>query len=273
LQIGELLAALGQDVLSGLVHPRGLDVEFLRVVVPEARADIGSGDLVVLPPDLHGRAGTESRVEWIRTAAELGAAAVAVRLREDAGAADLIRAGKAAGIAVLGIGPSVGWHRALAQISSALEAFGHADAGSGDEFLRDLFTLADTASMALGGAVAIMNGYSQIVAYSSQPGQPIDQVRMDGILGRRVPTGFVRSHGEVRTWQAGEVRRMDSPGTLPRLVAPVRAGDTFLGSVWVILSSEEITPSMEAVLSAAAKTAAVHLLRYASTASSAWRVN
>jgi hypothetical protein len=97
---------------------------------------------------------------------------------------------------------------------------------------------------------------------------------MDGILGRRVPAGFVRSHGEVRTWQAGEVRRMDAPGTLPRLVASVRAGDMFLGSVWVILPSEEITPSMEAVLSAAAKTAAVHLLRYASTASSsAWRVN
>lgn len=199
---------------------------------------------------------------------------MAVKCAQTADTGDLFLAGAAAGIAVLAIDPAVGWHRALAQITAALESFGHGDAESGDEFLRDLFTLADATSMALHGAVAIMNGYSQIVAYSSQPDQPIDQVRMDGILGRRVPAGFVRSHGEVRTWASGEVRRMDSPGTMPRLVASVRAGDVFLGSMWVILGSEEITPSMEAVLSAAAKTAAVHLLRYASTASSsAWRVN
>ncbi|NKX54360.1 PucR family transcriptional regulator [Arthrobacter mobilis] len=274
MQLGELLAALGDSVLTGVVHPRGVDVEVFRVVVPEAGPDVGPGDVVVLPPSLHGGSETPSQVQWIRTAADRGAAAVAVKLREAADAGELVRAGEATGVAVLEINPGVAWHRALAQMSAVLESFGPADAESGDEFLRDLFTLADATSMALGGAVAIMNAYSQILAYSSQPGQPIDKVRMDGILGRRVPAGFVRSHGEVRTWKAGEVRRMDSPGTLPRLVAPVRAGDTFLGSVWVILPSEEITPSMEAVLAAAAKTAAVHLLRYASTtSSSAWRVN
>src|SRR4051794_26140924 len=46
LQIGELLAGLGDEVLSSLVHPRGLAGEFLRVVVPEPGLDVGPGDLV-----------------------------------------------------------------------------------------------------------------------------------------------------------------------------------------------------------------------------------
>lgn len=50
LRIGELLAGLGGTVLSGNEDSRGLDVELLRVVVPEAGEDMGPGDLVVLPP-------------------------------------------------------------------------------------------------------------------------------------------------------------------------------------------------------------------------------
>ena len=268
MNIGQLVEGLGPAVLALLVDPQGPEVELGRVVVPESEADVGAGDLVVLPPALDG--GTAGWDRWIRIAADAGAAAVVGKVQEADDAAVLARTGQAAGIAVIAIDAAVGWHRALAQLSATLES--GEETGAGADVLRELFTLADTTSMALGGAVAIMNGYSQIVAYSSQRGQPIDRVRMDGILGRRVPADFVRSHGEVRTWKAGEVRRMESPGTLPRLAATVRAGNSFLGSVWVILPTDEITPSMEAVVSAAAKMAAVHLLRYASTpSSSAWR--
>jgi hypothetical protein len=276
LRIGHLLAGLGQDVLAGLVCPQGLDVEFHRVVVVEIGAEIEPGDLVVLPPDVNesqAAGGIGNQLRWIKSAARLGGAAVVIKPSGAAHAEDLIAAGQEFGIAVLGIGRSVHWYRALAQISTSLGAFGLAASDSADGFLQDLFALAETTSMAAGGAVAIMDAYGQIVAYSSQPDQPIDSVRTDGILGRKVPPGFLRSHVEARHWKLGEVRRMESPGTLPRLAAPVRAGDIFLGSIWVIIPSAATLPDLEAILSAGARTAAVHLLRYASTASSsAWRV-
>lgn len=53
MRIGHLLAGLGQDVLSGLICPQGLDVEFHRVVVAEIEIEIEPGDLVVLPPDVN----------------------------------------------------------------------------------------------------------------------------------------------------------------------------------------------------------------------------
>lgn len=270
------MAGLGRDVLSGLICPDGLDIEFQRVVVAENGMEIQPGDLIVLPPDVReSQAASDvgTQLRWIRSAASLGGAAVVLKLSDGDDPGEVVAAGREFGIAILGIDPSVSWYRALAQILGSMEAYGLAAAESADGFLQDLFALAETTSMAAGGAIAIMDAYGQIVAYSSQPLQPIDSVRTDGILGRKVPPEFLRSHTEARHWTMGEVRRMESPGTLPRLAAPVRAGDTFLGSVWVIIPPDATLTDLEAVLAAAAKTAAVHLLRYASTAaSSAWRV-
>lgn len=276
MQIGQLLAGLGRDVLSGLITPDGLDIEFHRVVVAEDGMEIHPGDLIILPPDVRESPAASDLgipIRWMRAAASRGGAAVVLKLSDGDNAVEVVAAGREFGIAVLGIDPSVSWYQALTQISASIEAYGLAAAESADGFLQDLFALAETTSIAAGGAIAIMDAYGQIVAYSSQPHQPIDSVRTDGILGRKVPPEFLRSHTEARHWRMGEVRRMESPGTLPRLAAPVRAGDAFLGSVWVIIPSDATLTDLEAVLSAAAKTAAVHLLRYASTAaSSAWRV-
>ncbi|WP_424805951.1 hypothetical protein [Rhodococcus sp. 27YEA15] len=65
----------------------------------------------------------------------------------------------------------------------------------------DLSALADATAAATGGAVAFMHPQGHVVAYSSLPGQAIDDVRRDGILGKRVPDKFLvhRHYPEYRT--------------------------------------------------------------------------
>jgi len=268
MRIRELIDTLGDLLEATVASAAALDREPLRIVVPEDPSDVLDGDLAVLPP-LPGDAASP-RIDEIRALAAQGAAAVVVKGTPSV-ARSLTSVEIGDDVAVLVLSRDAAWQAAFQRISTAFDGGG---AGAGDDFVGDLFALAEATSMALRGAVAIMNDYMQIVAYSSQPGQPTDQTRRDGILGRRVPAAMVSSHIAVRTWPAGTVRRDKTPGNLPRLVAPVRVGDKYLGSIWVILPSDEITDDMRSALAASARVAAVHLMRYSSTRSSgAWRVN
>lgn len=261
----EFASALGESVLSTHGTSRALEREVLRVLVPEEASDVAPGDVVMPPP------GTALSAADVDAFARQGAVALALK---GSGSDAVLDAAESAEITVLHINPAVGWHHALTQLTWALDSSVGWGDGTGDDFTKDLFSLAETTSMALHGAVAIMNDYAQIVAYSSQPDQRVDQVRADGILGRRVPNDFAKAHGAVRTWAAGDVRVVEAPGTFPRLVTPVRVGEKFLGSIWLILPTDEVTPSMRTAIAAAANLAAVHLMRYSSTqSSSAWRVN
>ncbi|WP_460774224.1 PucR family transcriptional regulator [Microbacterium sp. GXF7504] len=250
----ELVDALG-DLVQDVVGEVDAERRAERLSVPEHPHDLAAGDLVLLLPT------TPDPAAMPAAAAERGAVAVAAK-------AGSVSTPTATPIPVLVLDPGVTWHAALQRITLVLES------GPGDEDpVSDLFDLAEATALAVGGATAVMDDYTRIIAYSSRPEDPIDDIRRDGILGRRVPASMVAAHSEVRTWPAGEVRRVESPGTLARLVAPVRVGDKFLGSVWVVREAAA-GPEHRAALAAAARIAALHLMRASSTrAGGAWRVN
>ena len=105
---------------------------------------------------------------------------------------------------------------------------------------NDLSALADATATATGGAVSIMDPYGYVIAYSSVFGQPIDDVRRDGILGKRVPEKFLVHH-RVPTFRAERtVRKVDVPGTLPRLAIAVGRGKDHLGSIWSIAPEQPV---------------------------------
>ncbi|MGA9873690.1 MAG: helix-turn-helix domain-containing protein [Rhodococcus sp. (in: high G+C Gram-positive bacteria)] len=127
----------------------------------------------------------------------------------------------------------------------------------------DLSTLADAAAAATGGAVSIMDSYGYVIAYSSVPGQPIDEVRRDGILGKRVPEKYLVHHRDATFRSERTVRVVDVAGTLPRLAIAVGSGKDHLGSIWSIVPdglSGSVDSEAAAALTRAAESAAPLML-------------
>jgi hypothetical protein len=168
----------------------------------------------------------------------------------------VVAAAKRSGAAVLLVDPSVPWGQ-LANVAQTLVLGGQ---GSGD-----LFAVADAIAAVVGGPVTIEDQQSRVLAYSYRQ-QDVDPVRVQTILGRRVPE---------EAWQALDaygvfthLARSDEPLFVPkltdrlggRLVAAVRAGRELLGSVWVEVD-DPVDAVREAALVDGARTAALHLLR------------
>ncbi|WP_033437090.1 PucR family transcriptional regulator [Saccharothrix sp. NRRL B-16314] len=168
----------------------------------------------------------------------------------------VVAAAKRSGAAVLLVDPSVPWGQ-LANVAQTLVLGGQ---GSGD-----LFAVADAIAAVVGGPVTIEDQQSRVLAYSYRQ-QDVDPVRVQTILGRRVPE---------EAWQALDaygvfthLARSDEPLFVPkltdrlggRLVAAVRAGRELLGSVWVEVD-RNVDSGRAAALVDGARTAALHLLR------------
>lgn len=114
---------------------------------------------------------------------------------------------------------------------------------------HDAFHLADALATAVGGAVAIEDARRRVVAFSTVPGQRIDEVRRQGILGRQVP-----KHVEREAWY-GRLRRASGASefvggteSTARMAIAVRAGAEPLGSIWVVGSRETLNPGAEQLL-------------------------
>ncbi|MGX5181368.1 PucR family transcriptional regulator [Streptomyces avermitilis] len=90
-----------------------------------------------------------------------------------------------AGVALLSVDEDAAWHHVHLLLASAIGAR-PSPAGSGAA-LGDLFALADAVAAAVGGATAIEDPRQRILAYSTVPGQPVDEDRRQGILGLQVP--------------------------------------------------------------------------------------
>ena len=168
----------------------------------------------------------------------------------------VVAAARKSGAAVLLVEPSVPWGQ-LANVTQTLV--------NGGTRTGDLFGLADVIAGVVGGPVTIEDQQSRVLAYSYRQ-QDVDPVRVQTILGRRVPEEARRALDEygVFTHLASSDEPIFVPKLTPqlgnRLVAAVRAGRELLGSVWV-----EVTGPVDAARSAAlvdgARTAALHLLR------------
>jgi hypothetical protein len=105
-----------------------------------------------------------------------------------------------------------------------------------------------------------MDVHQVVVAYSTLPGQPIDDTRRRGILSRRVPADAVAAHLVSELWRDDAVTRQHRSGDLPRMAVAIRAGQEVLGSLWVAFAPDTPAGEHEAALREAAGVAALRML-------------
>ncbi|MEU8617672.1 helix-turn-helix domain-containing protein [Streptomyces sp. NPDC048623] len=138
----------------------------------------------------------------------------------------------------------------------------------GDGTGEELFALADAIAAVIGGSTAIEDLDTRVLAYSTRPGQHIDELRRQGILGRRVPDQpQEQAQGQLRQYR----KVLAAPGVvslpplaeseLPRAAVAVRAGDLPLGTIWAIVEQLPLGEAGEQALLDGARTAALHMLR------------
>lgn len=270
--LASLLGALSDAVLDLEVAPLGVEVPIGDVVIVDRAVDgdVHAGDLVLgvgLAPDDAATLATIDRLT--------AAGAVGLVLRSSEPLPTVVRRhAERVGLTLLRTGPHVGWGRIYTLVRTALAAHvvdAHAmpgDAGAdGTPPLGDLFALANAIAAAVGGATTIEDRHLQVLAHSNL-GHPVDQIRLDSIVGRRVPDEVRADTHELyrRVWRATgtyRVRAHEPSGSRPRLGVAVRAGAEVLGTIWVIEGDEPFTPADHHALEESARVAALHLLRHA----------
>jgi DNA-binding PucR family transcriptional regulator len=266
--LGSILANLGQEILTVVAAPRGLDVD---VGIPILFDELDAG--TVQPGDVVLGVGVAARprdaVGLIEEAGACGAAAVVLKLANDPGP-ELIDASTRTGVAVLSAPPAVAWGHLYTLLRVAGGATMPAGALVDGVPMGDLFALANAIAAMVGGAVTIEDPQSYVLAYSSAD-LPIDEARREVILGRRVPERFLR-----RLRDAGVFQRLQTTDevvsyvdqeedVLPRFAVGIRAGGELLGSIWVAEATEALGPDAKAALQEAARMSALHLIRHRSS--------
>lgn len=131
---------------------------------------------------------------------------------------------------------------------------------SGSQVVNDAFHLADTLAISLGGAVTIEDVDRRVIAFSAVPGHWIDDVRRQGILGRKVPEHLERDEWYARLWRAtGVVEFHAGVESTARVAIAVRVAGQPVGSVWVVGSRDALSPETESILETATTVVAASL--------------
>jgi len=260
-----VLSAVGPPVLQALCLPHGPDT----AAGGPALLDVAEGPTAPAESLLLAvgcRPADPVTASAIRQAAAAGLAAVVVKSYGD----DLtpaVSVAESAGVALLLADDAVPW----AHLHLLLSATVSGDRGAGHEPLSaivtgDLFALANAVAAMVGGAIAIEDPHQHVLAYSNVPGQPIDDPRQAGILGRRVPEEFRQADLYEQVRRSQSVERIALPGVRPRLAVAIRAGDEPIGSIWAIEGDGGFPPDAERALADAARLASLHILRLRATA-------
>ncbi|GAA2898651.1 helix-turn-helix domain-containing protein [Streptosporangium fragile] len=263
--LGVLLDSLGTEAVTALCLPSGRQAMVGAPVIygsdePMTALD-GALLLVTVNPES----------SLLERAAEAGATAVVVRAGLG-NATALTEAAEGTGVALLAAAPGLSWGQLYALVDALLALVAPAADLGGDAQAGDLFALANQVAARVGGAVAIEDLAMRVLAYSTIGGQRIDELRREGILGRRVPehptnaeeyAAVLRSDRAVWSFEPREY--------LPRLAIAVRARGEALGTIWAIQADEPLAPDAAAALAEAARTAAPHLARISLAADRARR--
>ncbi len=277
---GPTLADL-QDALGALIEvvvaPHGLDVPIGEPLIYDPSGGPGAtAQDVVLMVGIDASSATA--VDALDRLGRLGVAAAVVKL--DRAAPDrLVDAARERELALLAVPAGTSWGQLLSLMRTARAARAPTSrSGSAEELsVGDLFGLANAIAATVGGATTIEDLQSNVLAFSSL-GHPIDKVRQDTILGRRVPPSWSRVISEQgifrKLYFSREVVRIDrlapppgGPDTdegRPRLAIAMRAGDEPLGSIWVVEGDRPLRAQAEESLRTAAQIAAMHVLHYRS---------
>jgi len=270
-----------QDALGALVEvvvaPDGLDVPVGEPLIydPSGGPGATAHDVVLM---VGVDASSATAVDALDRVGRLGAAAAVVKL-DRAPPDRLVEAARERHLALLAVPAGTSWGQLLSLMRTARAARAPTSHGGSAEELSvgDLFGLANAIAATVGGATTIEDLQSNVLAFSSL-GHPIDKVRQDTILGRRVPPSWSRVISEQgifqKLYRSREVVRIDrlgpAPGGLdaddgrPRLAIAMRAGDEPLGSIWVVEGDRPLTGEAEESLRTAAQIAAMHVLHYRS---------
>ena len=260
-----VLLAVGPPVLNALFVPDDRTVCAGEAVLLDVAEGVTAPTGAILLAT-GCRPGAEESKTYIRRAAEAGLAAVVVKsYGEDL--APVIAAAQSADIALLSVEDTVPWPHVHLLLSAAISG----DRGARREPLSalvsgDLFALANAVAAMVGAAISIEDPYQQVLAYSSVPGQPIDEVRQGGILGRKVPADYRFVDVYERVKWSESVEHVLLPGGRPRLAVAIRAGDEPIGSIWAIAPDDGFPPDAERALEHAARLASLHILRLRATA-------
>ncbi|MFC0489602.1 PucR family transcriptional regulator [Sinomonas atrocyanea] len=168
---------------------------------------------------------------------------------------------RAAGIALFRAADSTPWNQLAEIIDAAIAP--HRSSGRTLVDIRpgDLFDLANTVAALAGGAIAIADPEQTILAYSTLPDQPIDETRRNSILRLHVPQTEQNDLDYRRVHAAVDVVDVETeePG-LRRCAIAIRAGDSVLGSLWLLTAAASIGGDTARVMREAANVAALHLL-------------
>ena len=248
--LGDLLDVVGGTSVRLHTAPAGLTAPVTEVLLHDAGAP-----LPPVPGALLLAVGVRAAAAGplVRAAAEAGMTGLVVR-----GADGPTAEARTYGVALLSVPGDLAWHQAHLLLASAIGARPASSTGAHG----DLFALADSVAAATGGATAVEDPRQRILAYSTVPGQPVDEDRRQGILGLRVPVSLDNSEQYRELFAAeGPVRLPAlSDGVLPRLAVAVRAGGETLGSVWVV-DDGTLAADAADTLAQGASTAALLLLR------------
>ncbi|EPH42754.1 helix-turn-helix domain-containing protein [Streptomyces aurantiacus] len=247
--LGDLLDAVGSPALRLHTAGAGPAAPVTEVLLYDAHAPLPQvpGALLLAVGVRAAAAGP-----LVGAAAAAGMTGIVVR-----GADGPVGEAEACGVALLAVDEDVAWHHVHLMLASAIGARSAHGGGLGD-----LFALADAIAAATGGATSVEDPRQRILAYSTVPGQPVDEDRRQGILGLQVP-GSLDNAAQVRL-VVSSARPVRLPpltaGDLPRLAVAVRAGGETLGSIWVV-DGGTLAADAEETLAQGASTAALLLLR------------
>ncbi|GFJ96300.1 PucR family transcriptional regulator [Phytohabitans rumicis] len=227
-------------------------------------------DEPVLPPGALvlgvGVTGADRVADLLRRVAAQGAAALVVRapVEVDGGVRQAVAE---TGVVLLGLAPGASWaqiHALLRSLTAEAEPAG-LDAFAGD----DLFAVANAICALIDAPVTIEDTESRVLAFSARQDEA-DHIRIETILGRKVPEPYAQKDAERGAFQ--RLYRTDGPvflhaiesghpdGTLPRVAIAVRAGQELLGSIWAAVRGP-LTADQAQALSDSAKLVALHLLK------------
>ncbi|WP_433257979.1 PucR family transcriptional regulator [Streptosporangium sp. CA-135522] len=262
--LGVLLDSLGAEAVTALCLPSGRQTLVGAPVIygPDEPMTTFDGALALVTG--------KPTVAALDRAAAAGAAAVVVRAGM-VGPEPLTEAAEAAGIALLEAAPGLSWGQLYALVDALLAVVAPAaDLGGGRA--ADLFALANQVAARVSGAVTIEDLAMRVLAYSTVGGQQIDDLRREGILGRRVPEHPTNAEEYAAVLRADEAVWSYEPREFfPRLAIAVRARGEALGTIWVLQADSPLAPDAASVLAEAARTAAPHLARISLAADEARR--
>lgn len=263
--VQSVLAAVGPLVLQALCLPEGPDVPVGGPVLLDAAEGVtaAAGSLLLA---VGCRPTATFTAQAIQASSDGGLAAVVIKAYGEEPAA-AVAAARSAGIALLLVDESVPWTHLHMMLWSSVAGDRR---GAGEPLSSvvtgDLFALANAVAAMVGGAIAIEDLHQQVLAYSNVPGQPIDEVRQAGILGRRVPAEFRLADVYDLVRRSERVQRVELAGIRPRLAAAIRAGEEPIGSIWAVEGDRGFPSDAGRALADAARLASLHILKLRTTA-------